>query len=163
MSRFFPHTTYAEDQPLSTTILTTHVLHRAFQSGVTIGLIAETLRPIVRPGGGSRHFLLASGRGGVIGTSLMAVGLPLYMWGQTDIQWRDRSWRLLENPGQLETDDWCILGSVVGAGLAAARVGSTATGGAKAMKIVGGAGIGNMAGVLGYMIWRYGVRGGKFE
>jgi hypothetical protein len=37
MSRLFPHTPHAEDQPLSKTILTTHVLTRGFQAGSLIG------------------------------------------------------------------------------------------------------------------------------
>jgi hypothetical protein len=38
MSRFFPHTAYAEDQPLAHTILWTHVLTR----GVTLGSLIGT-------------------------------------------------------------------------------------------------------------------------
>jgi hypothetical protein len=48
MSRFFPHAAYAEDQPLAKTILTTHVLTRAFQAGslggTGVGLSLLTLR-----------------------------------------------------------------------------------------------------------------------
>ncbi|KAG0646459.1 hypothetical protein D0Z07_7573 [Hyphodiscus hymeniophilus] len=37
MSRLWPHTPYAEDQPFSRSILTTHVLTRAIQTGSLIG------------------------------------------------------------------------------------------------------------------------------
>lgn len=37
MSRLFPHPPYAEDQPLSHTILYTHVLTRGIQAGTLIG------------------------------------------------------------------------------------------------------------------------------
>ena len=45
----------------------------------------------------------------------MAVALPGRMWGREDIEWRDRSWRLLENKGQKEVDAWGVLGAGVGA------------------------------------------------
>ncbi|POR36774.1 Uncharacterized protein TPAR_03007, partial [Tolypocladium paradoxum] len=38
MSRLFPHTVYAEDQPLAHTILATHALTRAVTTGTLIGL-----------------------------------------------------------------------------------------------------------------------------
>lgn len=37
MSRYFPHTAYAEDQPLSRTILGVHVLTRAHTTGAAVG------------------------------------------------------------------------------------------------------------------------------
>lgn len=38
MSRLFPHTAYAEDQPLAKTILYTHVLTRGFQAGSLVSI-----------------------------------------------------------------------------------------------------------------------------
>ncbi|KAM0335683.1 hypothetical protein ACHAQA_000732 [Verticillium albo-atrum] len=38
MSRFFPHTAFAEDQPLAHTILWTHILTRAVTTGSVLGL-----------------------------------------------------------------------------------------------------------------------------
>src|SRR5947209_15581847 len=52
MSRFWPHTPYAEDQPFALHILTTHVLTRGFQCGGVIG-------PII---GASRYYLSKSTR-----------------------------------------------------------------------------------------------------
>jgi hypothetical protein len=43
MSRLFPHAPYAEDQPLAHLILTTHVLHRGFQSGALFGILLSPL------------------------------------------------------------------------------------------------------------------------
>ncbi|KAL9945631.1 hypothetical protein D7B24_007402 [Verticillium nonalfalfae] len=44
MSRFFPHTAFAEDQPLARTILWTHVLTRAATMGSILGLGTFALR-----------------------------------------------------------------------------------------------------------------------
>ncbi|CAH0029296.1 unnamed protein product [Clonostachys rhizophaga] len=66
------------------------------------------------------------------------------MYGREEIEWRDRSWRLLENEGQLETDDWTYAGMVAGPAVLAATKG------------------GALGGMLGYMTWRYGINGGKF-
>ena len=88
------------------------------------------------------------------------MGLPVRMWGREEIEWRDRSWRLLENEGQLECDDWTYPGMAVG------LAGVLAGGGGRTLGwrgVVGGAGLGGVLGMLGYMGWRYGVKGGKFE
>lgn len=96
------------------------------------------------------------------------------MWGREDIEWKDRSWRLLENKGQLECDDWTYAGMAVGvvAASAAVMVGSRGRkgvvplvalgGGGRAVEVLGTASLGSFAGMLGYMTWRYGVHGGKF-
>ena len=80
------------------------------------------------------------------------------MWGREEIEWRDRAWRLLENKGQVEVDGWGVVGMVVGgAGVLARR------GGVGWRVGVGGVGMGGTVGVIGYMIWRHGVKGGKWE
>lgn len=178
MSRLFPHTPYAEDQPLSKTILTTHVLHRGFQTGAAGGLMYAAVagRPFWRRGatatattastGRQALLLRASGLWGLYVTAAMAAVLPLYMWNQTDIQWRDRSWRLMESKGQLETDDWSLAGTVVGVGAALAATTRTTTTTTpplgRGLTVVGAAAVGNLVGVLGYMVWRYGVHGGTW-
>jgi hypothetical protein len=78
------------------------------------------------------------------------------MRGREEIEWQDRSWRLLENEGQLETDDWTVVGAGAGAILGANVAGLGWRG------PVGGMGLGTVGGMLGYMAWRYGVNGGKF-
>ena len=82
------------------------------------------------------------------------------MRGKEEIEWQDRSWRLLENKGQLRCDDWTYPGMAVGL---AAVVGS---GGGRALGwrgIVGGAGVGSVVGMLGYMGSTYGAKVGKSE
>lgn len=83
----------------------------------------------------------------------MAVSLARRMDGKVHIEWADRSWRLLENKGQVAVDDWsAVAGAVVTAGRR----------GLGWQAVTGGAGIGGLAGVAGYMIWRYGVKGGEW-
>lgn len=122
-------------------------------------------------------------------SSLWAIGLTsaalaARMQGREDIEWQDRAWRLLENPGQLETDDWTYAGMTAGLAAYTAAVAtttSTATmkrsplvllskvGGAKGrvvggllLGVLGSAGTGSVVGTVGYMGWRYGVHGGEF-
>lgn len=181
MSRLFPHAAYAEDQPYSFTILTTHVLYRGFQSGALLGgtyrgvrgLLARRSAAAASSSASSsaaatsaRTAILpsvvrASATGGAVGTVLMVVALASRMRGREEIEWKDRSWRLLANDGQVETDDWSAVGTLVG-GVAAASVGSL-SGLGLVTRVAGGAGIGSLVGVAGYMGWRYGVYGGRRE
>ena len=90
---------------------------------------------------------------------MMSVALAGRMRGRAEIEWQDRAWRLLENQGQLECDDWTYAGmaaGTLGAVLARPPTVSLARG------LVGGAGLGSFAGFVGYMAWRYGVHGGRF-
>lgn len=86
---------------------------------------------------------------------IMVVAIPGRMWGREEIEWQDRSWRLLENKGQVECDDWTY------AGMAAGALASVRTRGWRGK--VGCVGLGSVAGMGGYMAWRYGIKGGKFE
>ena len=81
------------------------------------------------------------------------------MWGREDIEWKDRSWRLLENRGQVECDDWTYGGMLAGA--ATAVMGGGAAQGWRG--VAGRVGLGSIIGMGGYMGWRYGVKGGKWE
>ncbi|MCJ1315897.1 hypothetical protein MMC15_001217 [Xylographa vitiligo] len=177
MSHLFPHTLYAEDQPLAHTILTTHIVFRGFQSGAAIGLLLGSAQhslsllrqrrapsPLYTPA--RLAFLPATmvrstAVGAVVGTALMAVALPGRMWRREEIEWKDRSWRLLENKGQQEVDAWGAAGAGVGAVMGVwGRRALVERGWWKG--VVGGAGVGTMVGVVGYMVWRYGVQGGKW-
>lgn len=169
MSRFLPHPAYAEDQPLHHTILTAHVLHRGFQAGGVVGLIggaAQSFLPsqtttAAGAAGASRVALLgptllrSAGVGSLLGLGLMAVGLPLQMRGREEIEWKDRSWRLLENEGQMAVDDWGVGGAVLGVVVATVRRTTTGLG---VRGLVGSASIGNLMGVVGCMGWRYLVK-----
>lgn len=88
---------------------------------------------------------------------IVSVGLVSRMWGREEIEWKDRSWRLMENKGQLETDDWTYGGMV--AGLAATALLKRPVG---LVAILGSVGTGSVVGMLGYMGWRHGMHGGKF-
>lgn len=150
MSHFFPRAEYAEDQSLERTILATHVLSRGFQLGTGVSLLrcAETLtkrRSITTP------FLLRSaGAGGAIGAGVIGVGLIARTWGRDEIEWKDRSWRLRYNSGQLAIDNWSEPAAVIGALTAALkRKSGSMMGGWRGL--VGGTGIGSLIGVVGCM------------
>ncbi|EME43761.1 hypothetical protein DOTSEDRAFT_71564 [Dothistroma septosporum NZE10] len=173
MSRFFPHSSYAEDQPLAHTLLWSHVLYRGFQTGATLGLAVGATQALLqarkaqRGGSTVQRALLATtlrstGIGAVAFTALMVPGIVMRMNGREEIEWKDRSWRLMENKGQIEVDDWSLVGTVAGTLAAARRGASQEVGRARIWRLAGGAGAGSMFGVLGYMAWRYGVHGGKW-
>jgi len=162
MSRFWPHTPYAEDQPFARSILYTHVLTRAVQTGAVVGSgvgiathLVRTLRKTALPAPLATQLVRSSGVGAAVTTAIMLVGIPARMWGREDIEWRDRSWRLLENEGQVECDDWTYVGMLGG------LVAGGRKGGWKG--VTGRVGFGSLAGMAGYMGWRYGVKGGWKE
>ncbi|KAL2817996.1 hypothetical protein BDW59DRAFT_152339 [Aspergillus cavernicola] len=134
MSHFFPTTEYAEDQPLPRSILTTHVLYRGFQTGTTLALLGRTAQNLRTHQPITTSILVrAAATGAPIGTGLMGLALLGRMWGREEIEWKDRSWGLMHNQGQVEIDDWSQVGGVVG----------------------------SVAGVLGCLVWRQltGLRG----
>ncbi|KAJ9144364.1 hypothetical protein NKR19_g6460, partial [Coniochaeta hoffmannii] len=104
MSRLFPRAPYAEDQPYYHTILAFHVLSRGFVIGAGVGALAYSARRLIRPSP-SLSLLRSSGNGALVGTGLLAVALAGRMRGREEIEWRDRSYRLLWNRGQVEVDD----------------------------------------------------------
>jgi hypothetical protein len=114
----------------------------------------------------NRILFISSSRGLVLGTLVSGVMLGLRMQGREDIEWSDRSWRLLTNTGQVEVDNWILGGIAMGATAAflASRTGRLPAGieNRMATALVGGAGLGTTAGTAGYMLWRYGVKGGEF-
>jgi hypothetical protein len=168
MSRYWQHTLYAEDQPYSHAILTTHVLTRALQTGSLVGTAVGTslfllrrfniLKPRILPLTFTTTLLRSTGVGAVIGTGLLAVGLPLLMRGKEEIEWQDRSWRLLENKGQVEVDNWTYGGMAAGLAVSVARANSLGWRGA-----IGSVGAGSLLGMMGYMGWRHGIKGGKWD
>ncbi|KAJ0334420.1 hypothetical protein COL5a_000477 [Colletotrichum fioriniae] len=193
MSRYFPHTAYAEDQPLAGTILTVHVLTRGYTTGTVVGLgvaaasgVARRIRgtkPVPATAvaaspfptsattpstaafrsSGLHAFLRKSGTASAIGLGLTGVAMLARMYGREDIEWRDRAWRLMESRSQLEVDDWTYGGAAAGvAALGVARAAGV-KGSALGVRVVAGAaGLGSLAGTVGYMVWRYGVHGGKY-
>lgn len=161
MSKYWPHTPYAEEQPLSRTILYTHVLVRGMQTGAIVGPPIGLLANLVRrkPLTPFMPFFLRSSAMGVAVTSAsMMVGLPVRMWDQEEIQWKDRSWRILENKGQMECDNWTyggMFGGLLWSGLNSDALGWRG--------LVGRVGFGSALGTAGYMGYRYGYKGGWEE
>lgn len=189
MSRFFPHTSYAEDQPLGHTILLTHILTRAVTTGSVVGLgifaaretvarffpgrvspspapglptpvtAAKTVSPLLP------RLVRQAGTATAWTIGFVALATVARMWGREDIEWRDRSWRLTQHLGQLEVDDWTYGSMLAAAALAATARGRAAVFGKAAAGWrgwLGLVGLGSVGGTIGYMGWRYGVHGGKF-
>lgn len=152
---------------MSHTILTSHVLYRGFQTGAVVGHSLKLARSLFTKSGKlSGEPILAStlrsaGIGAVAGTALMIPGLYMRMQGRDEIEWKDRSWRLLEHEGQKAVDDCSIVGTAVGAVAGARQLVSHEAARVKALKIIGGAGVGSIAGVVVYLGWYYGVMRGE--
>lgn len=84
------------------------------------------------------------------------------MWGRELIEWQDRSWRLLENRGQVETDDWTLAGMGAASAVVLARGRRAGPSSLGWRGVVGALGIGSVTGMVGYLGWRYGINEGKF-
>ncbi|KAF9698578.1 hypothetical protein EKO04_003815 [Ascochyta lentis] len=162
MTSLFPHPPYAEDQPNAHAILYLHVMRASAMTftflslpltGVTI-LASRLRRHHVTTTAAMSRTLLNSGRGLVLGTVAGAAMTRSRMRGREEIEWQDRSWRLLENKGEVDTDWETIAGTGAGAvvGVVAARRGVVPVGMGKA--VLGGAGVGLSSGVL-FMIGTY--------
>lgn len=166
MSRFFPHTAYAEDQPLYRTVLMTHVTYRGLQTGAFVGAVSSTIRHLLRrstPLLFSTRLVQSMGIGTLIGAGFLAVATPIRMWGKEEIEWRDRSWRLLENERQMEVDDFSLGGMVLGVGALALAVRRGKIPKAGWKEGLGAAGSGSLVGTVAYMVYRYGYLGDKGE
>jgi len=170
MTSFVPHSAYAEDQKYAKSILAFHVIRSGAAMGAILSVptaIASTLYwgPKTLPTFSTR-LLLHSFRGTLGGLVFGAVALEARMWGRDDIEWQDRTWRLLENRGQMEVDTWLLEGEVLGgvAALVAARKGwlPPALTGKALTAVVGGIGVGAALSTTEYVVWRHGIRGGKF-
>ena len=107
----------------------------------------------------SAVFLRSIGGGALLGVVAIAAALTARMWGRENIEWQDRSWRLQENRAQVGVDNWSGLGLVLG-GVGSAFRSSEAVR-LSLIRVVGGSGVGSAAGVVGYMVWRYGVHQGR--
>jgi hypothetical protein len=177
MSRFWPTVAYAEDQPYSKSILTTHVLYRGLQTGSLIGAILSVGRHTLSkrssaslqtatsklsafPRPLSANIIRAAGSGSLAGTVFLAFALGGRMYDKEGIEWQDRSWRLLANKGQVEVDDWSLIGSLAGATVGLGNPALRALGW---RGIAGSFGIGSLAGTAGYMVYRHGIKGGKWD
>jgi len=162
MSRLFPRPAYAEDQPYAHTILTLHVLSRGFSVGAGVGSAIFLARRLLSRQPSPSSLLRGAGSGSLIGAGLLALALAGRMRGRDDIEWRDRSWRLLWNRGQAEVDEWWAAGAVLGGVGVGVLARNGVRGGARLGfgSVLGGMGLGSLVGMLGHAGWRYGVLGG---
>ncbi|KAI0703754.1 hypothetical protein BC835DRAFT_902331 [Cytidiella melzeri] len=174
MSRFYPRSEYPEDQPYTRTILTGHVLSRGFTvgafAGLGVGAVAHlatrnsppnilhldaAISPdfrLSRPL--SLKLLQSAGYGSFIGVGLATLSLAAIMRGREDIEWRDRSWRLLRNKGQVDADDWIGLGALAGLAVVVSPPVTRRYGGIAGLGwrgVLGGAAVGSVAGMLGFV------------
>ncbi|KAG0641391.1 hypothetical protein HOY80DRAFT_734107 [Tuber brumale] len=151
MDRFFLHHDYAEDQPYSRTILTTHVLHRGANVGAVFGALYGGARYGISANARklplAAYMVRASGVGVVVTTGVAAVMLSWRMYGRQEIEWQDRSWRLLENKPQNRIDECSASGALVGGVLGGLKKGLGWRG------ITGSAGIGSVVGIVGWVIY----------
>jgi len=159
MDRFLPHPDYAEDQPYSRTILTTHVLHRGANLGAALGALYGGARfglsAHARKSPLAASVIRGAGVGVATATCLVAVALSWRMYGKQEIEWQDRSWRLLENKPQNKIDEWSTSGALVGGVLGGVKKGLGWRG------VTGGAGIGSVVGIVCWVA--YSKLGGKEE
>ncbi|OKL58527.1 hypothetical protein UA08_06163 [Talaromyces atroroseus] len=157
MSHFnWPHPPYAEDQPYAKSLLYVHVFQRGFQAGAGVGLVHAVYKAI-RPATSATksaaastttakqtQFLARIGRACLVGSGVSMALLTARMWGLEQIEWQDRSWRLLENEGQVMHDRYGDWGA--GLGVVSALVGGTRSVGWQ--MVVGRAGVGALAGAV---------------
>jgi hypothetical protein len=155
MTSLFPHPVYAEDQQNAHAILYLHVVRASAMSftffslfRIPLSIIGNNLRKIpINMSALWAKTLRSSGRALIVGSGVGALATWGRMQGREEIEWQDRSWRVLENKGELITD-WVTIGgagtAAVGAALAARRgMIPMSVGGA----LLGGAGAGSSVGV----------------
>ncbi|KAF2017317.1 hypothetical protein BU24DRAFT_420356 [Aaosphaeria arxii CBS 175.79] len=168
MTSLFPHAAYAEDQVSSHAILYLHVTRAAAMMGSFISLITAPTSLLASRYRHKTPFTFTtlvprlfthSARGIVLGSVAGVLMTYGRMRGKEEIEWQDRTWRLLENKGEVATDWWVFDGAAAGAvvGALGVRRGRIPVG--LSTGVLGGAGIGSSAGVA-YMISSY-ARGRK--
>lgn len=160
MTSLFPHTPYAEDQVYAHSILYLHVMRASSMSfaflstlQIPITLFRNRRAPIDRATLLVRT-LRTSGRAFALGAAAGAAMTWGRMRGREEIEWQDRSWRIIENEGEVKTD-WATIGAAgvgAAASLVAVRRGALpiSTGSA----VLGGVGLGASMGVP-FMIATY--------
>ena len=163
LPQLFKHPDYAEDQPSAHTILTIHCLHRGFTSGTIIGLASPFARTafttiLRRPSPAlpllwTARLLSSAAIGSLGGTAVTGVGMVARMWGRDEIEWQDRSWRILANKTQNREDDWSAGGIIIGAmALAFATRRGVGVGLPLGRASLGGAAVGSLLGTVGHVL-----------
>ncbi|CAK4077982.1 unnamed protein product [Aphanomyces euteiches] len=134
-----------EEQQFAKEVLYAHVMARSVQlcAGLaTAGTLAsipfvQQSIPIVT------RVLTNNSRAVLVGLVVGPVMTFGRMQDQTLVDWQDRSWRLLQNPGQNNVDIGMTAGAIVCAAAAAVATNRPHI----ATRILGGAGIGSVAGL----------------
>jgi hypothetical protein len=125
MDSLFPQAVYAEDQPNAQAILYIHVMRASAMTftffslaRMPITLIRSRVRGLpVNMSALVARTLQSSGRAFVAGSAVGAFMTWGRMRGRGDVEWQDRSWRILRNKGEVRTD-WVTMGGM-GAGATA--------------------------------------------
>ncbi|RAO67237.1 uncharacterized protein BHQ10_003249 [Talaromyces amestolkiae] len=185
MSEFpWPHPTHAEDQPYAKSLLYIHVFHRGFEAGGLIGSLygsyklyrhnqqiqKPSLAPAPAPASASASasssalikntgmrtiFYPTVARSSLIGAGATMLLLTGRMRGTEDVEWQDRSWRLLENEGQVMHDLYADVGAAVGAAAGVASVvANRLPVSVMVREVVGRAGLGAVVGFVGCEVVR---------
>lgn len=81
------------------------------------------------------------------------------MWGLQEIEWQDRSWRLLENKGQVMHDKYCDWGA--GLGALTTVVANRGVRQLWSLEMAGRAGLGALVGAIACEVVRNTWREGK--
>lgn len=173
---------YAEDQEYAPVILTTHVLHRGFQSGVAVGLVIGAARVLYFRLGSAQHpsaaatvgqeqlrpaalrksprlsatgtFLHSAARGGLITSLAMSLALPLYIRYISDGSNTQIVWQ--DRAYRLLHNEGQMKvdkWSVAGMMIGAVSHLSSPRYGPTALTLLGRLGIGSLAGVLSMEAW----------
>ncbi|KAL8675612.1 MAG: hypothetical protein Q9168_000124 [Polycauliona sp. 1 TL-2023] len=163
LPQLFQHPDYAEDQPSGYTILTLHCLHRGFTAGAIGGLAYPFARSafttILRCASHApmqpwaTRLISSAATGSLWGTGLTGIAMIGRMWGRDEIEWQDRSWRILANKTQNREDDWSAGGMLIGA----LALGLTSRRGARpglsmGRASLGGAAVGSLLGTVGHVV-----------
>lgn len=145
MNTLFSQAQYEEDQQYAHEILTLHVLSRGYAMGAFASVVPVYASRFTR----YRLSLPKSATiGSLIGIGAMTLALRGRMTDRTEIEWQDRSWRILQNQSQVKTD-WTMLGgAVVGAAVGATR---TSFPHSRVWMITGGASLGAAVGLMAGM------------
>ena len=129
MDLFIQPSIAAEDLLHAKLVLNVHVIHRGYNMWSFIGLGSalgvgawKAVRRSnqksvvsVSPSPFVQRVLRYSARGSLFGLMFGALAVTGQMWGKTSIEWQHRSWRLLQNQTQNQTDHWSLAGAAIGA------------------------------------------------
>lgn len=142
MNSLFQPAQYEEDQQYAHEILTFHVLSRGYAMGAFVSAIPVYASRFTR----YRLSLPKSATiGSLIGVGAMTLAIRGRMNDKTEIEWQDRSWRILQNQSQIKTD-WAMLGGAMSGAIVGISRRSVVQ--RPVWMIAGGASLGAAAGLL---------------